>query len=282
MRASKSTSSSTFDYSPAELKKLWERLHRGDREPWPDAKSIARLAARNPEFAAELASKGGAQAVSEGLQGAWHEFHAGRFERAIKQGDALGAIGAVAANKAAAIHSLTVRRGTAKRAELLQAAVERGEASVKQLPNHPNAHYMLALALGRYSQDISILKAAASGLATRVKNHLERTLALEPSHAEAHVALGLYHAEIIAKLGSLAAAFTYGASKDRAVEHFRHAVKLAPASPIVHIEYANGLLLLDPAGSRAAAEKLYAEAASFEPIDAMEQLDVERARRGPP
>lgn len=280
MRAAKTTAGGAFDHSSEELKGLWDKLHHGDREPWPDARSLARLAGKNPSFAGWLAAHGGGAKVAEGVQNAWREFHAGRFTQAIKLGAALGGLGAVAANKAAAIHSLTLQRGSAKRSDLLLAAVARGETSVEQLPEHPNAHYMLALALGRHSQDISIIQAVAAGLATRVKNHLERTLALEPRHAEAHVALGLYHAELIGKLGGLAAAFTYGASKDKADEHFQRALKLAPASPIVRIEYANGLLLLDPKNGRARAEKLYAEAAALKPLDAMEQLDVERAQLG--
>lgn len=285
MRAAKKTSpgiAGDFDRPLQELHAVWDKLHRGDREPWPDAKSIAGLAGRNPSLAGWLERQGGAAAVAQGLQSAWREFHAGRFQKAITLGSALGGIGAVIANKAAAIYSLTARRGTSKRGELLLAAIERGEASVEELPEYANAHYMLSLVLGRYSQDISIVKAVTAGLATRVKNHLERTLALEPRHAEAHVALGLYHAELIGKLGGLAAAFTYGASKDKALEHFQRALKLAPASPIVHIEYANGLLLIHPTNGRAKAEELYAQAASFKPLDAMEQLDVERAQRGIP
>ncbi len=289
MRAAKKTSPGTsagsggdFDRSVPQLHQVWDKLHRGDQEPWPDAKGIAGLAARNPSFAGRLDGQGGAAAVAEGLQSAWREFHAGRFPQAIKLGSALGGIGAVVANKAAAIYSLTMHRGTARRVDLLQTATGRGEASVEEFPEYANAHYMLALVLGRYSQDISILKAVTAGLATRVKDHLERTLALEPRHAEAHVALGLYHAELIGKLGGLAAALTYGASRDKAMEHFQRALKLAPGSPIVHIEYANGLLLLDSKNGRAQAEKLYAEAASCKPLDAMEQLDAERAQRGIP
>src|SRR5450759_1023920 len=78
--------------------------------------------------------------------------------------------------------------------------------------------------LGRYSQRITILRALAEGLAGRVQSHLQRALALAPRHAEAHVALGLYHAEIVNKLGSLAASLTYGASRDKAIEHFQHAI----------------------------------------------------------
>lgn len=270
-----------FRYSDDKLHKLWEKLHRGDREPWPQAKGIARLAAQHAPLSAWMDKNGGPTAVAAGLIDAWREFHAGDFPSAVKLGGKQGALGSVVANKASAIYTLSGRCSATQRRAQLEEAVERGETAVKVLPDYPNAQYMLALALGRYSQDISVVKAAASGLVSRVRTHLERALELEPTHAEAHVALGLYHAELIGKLGRLAASFTYGASKDSALEHFRRAVKLAPDSPIVRIEYANGLLLLDAAQNRDQAEELYAEAARFQPIDAMEQLDVERAKRGP-
>lgn len=277
----RSADSAAFVYPDERLQKLWGTLHHGDREPWPEAKSIARLGTKSAPIAQWLdAHRGGPAVVAQGLRDAWRAFHAGDFTKAIKLGSTLGPLGAVAANKAAAIYAFYGRRSAAQRLELLESAATRGEAAVKLLPDYSNAHYMLALALGRYGQDISIIKAAATGVAGRVRTHLERALELQPAHAEGHVALGLYHAELIGKLGKIAAALTYGASSDSALEQFRRALKLAPASPIVHIEYANGLLLLDAKRHRAQAEQLYEQAAAHEPIDAMEQFDVERAKRG--
>jgi tetratricopeptide (TPR) repeat protein len=286
MRAKKSAAagsvrSDAFDYSDDRLQQLWERLHRGDREPWPEAKTLRRACAHSEPAAAWLENGGGgAESAVRKLRKAWGEFHAGRFAAAIKAGSELAGFGAAVANKAAAIDALYSSRPAAQRLKSLEAAVERGEHAVKILPAAVNVHYTLALVLGRYSQGISIIKAVAAGLAGRVRTHLERTLELEPHHAEGHVAFGLYHAELIGKLGTMAASLTYGASKERALEHFKQALKLAPASPIVRIEYANGLMLLDASRNRAAAQTLYAEAAALEPLDAMEQLDVERARRG--
>lgn len=284
MRASnkqvRTTGSEPHRYTGDQLHKLWDKLHHGDREPWPDPRYVARLGADETEFAEWLDAEGGAAAVAQQVQEAWREFHAGKFPKAIKLGSELGPLGASAANKAAAVGTLYAKPHSGQRRQLLEAGVTRGEAAVKMLPDYANAHYMLALVLGRYSQDISIIKAVAAGLATRVRTHLERALELEPRHAEAHLALGLYHAELIGKLGSIAASLTYGASSDKAIEHFERALKLAPASAIVHLEYANGLLVLNATRNRAQAEKLYGEAAAFEPIDAMEQADVERAKRG--
>jgi tetratricopeptide (TPR) repeat protein len=279
-RPSRGSALSAFRYPGEKLRQHWERLHHGDREPWPDETLVARFSKQHAAFASWAHSYGGAAAVAQGLQDAWREFHAGDFGRAITHGDELSALGASVANKAAGIDSLYSNKNGASILKMLDTAVQRGEAAVKLLPDYANAHYMLALVLGRYSQRISILKALAEGLAGRVRSHLERTLALEPRHAEAHLALGLYHAEIVSKLGGLAAGLTYGASRNAAVEHFRHAVRLAPASPIIHMEYGNGLMLLDGERARGEASTLYEQAGACEPVDAMESLDAKRAQQG--
>lgn len=269
---------------PAQAEQLehqWSRLHAGDREPWPEEATIAALATKQAGFGSWLQTHGDPRALVRELRRAWLEFHQGQFRKAIEHGSDLGPLGACVANKAAAVETLYARESPQVLA-LLSAAIERGEQAVEVLPQYPNTHYTLALVLGRYSQRISILKALAAGLAGRVRTHLEKAVALESHHAEAHVALGLYHAEIVNKLGALAAAVTYGASGEKALEHFRRALRLAPGAPIVRVEYANGLLLIDAERHRAEARELYAQAAACKPADAMEQADVERARRGLP
>jgi tetratricopeptide (TPR) repeat protein len=266
-------------FGGSRLRAHWDRLHLGDREPFPTALRVTRLAGKNAAFADWLGLHGGAGPVAAELQDAWRDFHSGAYTGAIAAGHKLGALGATVANKAAAIHSLQPGQDQALLLKLLQGAVARGEQAVAMLPDYANAHYMLALALGRYSQRISITRALAEGLATRVRTHLDATLQIEPRHAEAHIALGLYHAEIVAKLGTLLAGLGYQASGEAALEHFRRAIKLVPKSPIAHIEYANGLMLLDAAAHREEARRLYARAAACAPVDAMEQLDVERARQ---
>lgn len=267
---------------PGALRARWKRLHGGDREAYPDALQINRWAQKHASFSSWVDAHGGAEVLAAGVQRAWSEFHAGEFMRAVEVGGKLGALGATAANKAAAIYALNEGRTEAASLKLLATAATRAEHAVELLPDYANAHYMLALVQGRYSQRISIVQALANGLATRVRTALEMTLKLEPRHAEAHIALGLFHAEILAKLGSLVARLTYQVAEEPALEHFRRALKLTPRSPIAHIEYANGLLLLDAERHRERARELYAQAAACDPADAMERLDVERAKRGPP
>ena len=269
---------SDYSYSGNDLKKHWAALHKGDCEPYPSEQAIARLTKAHPGLARGATRQGGAAAVAAQLQEAWGAFHRGDFVRAIETANEQGPLGAAAANKAAAIHTLYLEKDERQRLDLLKAAIERGDSAVEQLPDYANAHYTLALVLGRYSQRISILEALASGFAGRVHTQLERTLELEPRHAEAHIALGLYHAEIVSKLGGLAARLTYGASQDAAIEHFRQAIKLVPKSAIAHVEYARGLLLLDADRHRREVDQLCAHAAACKPLDVMEHLDVERAK----
>ena len=263
---------------PHTLGERWEQLHHGDREPWPDEELIGRLASKYSTFEAWVYRAGGSGFVAQGVQSAWQAFHAGDFQKAIEVGARLGPLGATAANKAAAIDALSGKYDAQTSLAMLDAAAKRGEQAVAMLPDYANGHYMVALALGRYSQKISIVKALAQGLATRVHDHLERALELEPRHAEAHVALGVYHAEIVGMLGAFAASLTYGASANTALEHFRKALKLAPRSPIVHIEYAHGLMVLDAERHQREARKLYERAAACQPTDVTEELDVARAK----
>ena len=238
-------------YAGPALKKHWGRLHRGDREPFPkDART----------------------------QQAWRLFHQGQFPAAISAGLAAGAGGVTAANKAQAIYANSLETRDAARIALFEEVMERAAAQAREAPKNANAHYLYAYAAGRYSQRISVAKALAQGYGGKIRAALERALALEPRHAEAHVAMGAFHAEIIDKVGALVGGLTYGASKEAGEAHFREALRLAPDSPIALIEMANGLVLLHGRKRVEEASRLYARAAAIEPRDAMERLDVEAAR----
>jgi hypothetical protein len=122
------------------------------------------------------------------------------------------------------------------------------------------------------------LEALAQGFGSKIKTALERTLELEPQHAEAHTAVGTYHAEIVDKVGTMLGGLTYGASKDEAVKHYEHGLRLHPQSAIARIEFANGLLMLFGKSKLNEATQLYIEASKLEAHDAMEQLDIEMAK----
>jgi tetratricopeptide (TPR) repeat protein len=245
-------SGAAYQYTAASLKKAWPRLHAGDAEPLPkDAESLE----------------------------AWIAYHAGDFAQAVDLGLAAGtASGLNAANKAQCIYANYLESNDKKKLELFSEVAQRCEQAQADDKKNANAFYLYAYAMGRYGQGIGVVKAATSGIAGKVKTALDAAIKLAPKHADAHIALGTYHAEIIDKLGALVGSMTYGASKDTGLKMFKKALELNPNTAIGKIEYANGMVILEGKKAIDKAEALYAEAAEHEAVDAMERLDVELAK----
>jgi len=240
-----------YAYDAAGLKKSWARLHKGDGEPLPKNADVLE---------------------------AWRAFHAGDFAQAVELGTAAGGPGINAAVKAQVVYANYLEPADKAKVALLEEAAQMAADRRGAAAKDANAHYLYAFALGRYSQGISVAKALAQGYGGKIKDALLSALKLDAKHAEAHTAYGAYQAEVIDKVGGLVAGMTYGAKKDSAVEHYEKALKLFPESPITHIEYGNGLLMLFGKGKIADATRLYEKAAALKPADAMERLDVELAK----
>jgi len=242
--------SAAYSYDAAGLKKHWARLHAGDAEPYPkDDKVLA----------------------------AWALFHAGDFQKAFDAGLKAGGGGITVANKAQAIYANYLEKSEKTKLAMFLEVAERAEAQQAAEPKNPNAFYWQAYAIGRYGQGISVAKALAQGLGSKVKNALETTIKLAPKHADAHIALASFHAEVIDKVGKLLGR-TQGADAATGLKLYKEALKLNPTSAIAMVEYANGLVMLEGDKKMKEAEKLYADAAGTTPMDAMERLDVEMAK----
>jgi tetratricopeptide (TPR) repeat protein len=263
-----------FDYSGDKLAKAWAKLHAGDQEPFPDEAHVGKLLKGN----AKLGKAADAGKIAAQLQEGWTAYHAGEFQHAFELGDALGALGATLANKAIGIHAVYLIEDEKEKLRRFEGVAKRAEEAIAALPKEANSHYFRAFGLGRYSQLISIAKALSQGLAGKVKESLDATLKLAPKHAEAHTALGLYHAEIVGKIGGMIASLTYGAKASSAEEHCKTALKLTPDSPIALIEYANALMLIHGDKKEDEAAELYAKAIKLKPKDAMEALDIAAAK----
>ncbi len=240
-----------YGYPGAALEKNWQRLHRGDCEPLSDDPKV---------------------------RDAWRSYHAGDFGKAVESGLACGMAGYNVANKAATIYANYLETDDERKRSLLLEVAGRCEEQQEKTPRNANAWYLHAFALGRYSQSISVVKALAQGLGGKIKYSLVQALEIEPRHADAHVALGAYHAEVIDKVGALVGGLTYGAKKSTGNALFETAFKLNPDSAISRMEYANALVMMFGKARMKEAERLYQEAAAFEPVDAMERLDVEAAK----
>ena len=239
-----------FDYPGSKLEDAWEALHRGDLEAFPEQAQ---------------------------LREAWRCFHRGDFQQATELADGFGLAGHAVANKATGIYATYLEDDQKRQIDCFKSAIKRAEQAIKEYPEDANSHYFHAFNLGRYSQSISIIKALKQGVGGKIFKSLQRALELQPDHAEAHTALGMYHAEIIDKVGKLLGGITYGASESSAMEHFGIAMDLTPQAPIANIEYGNGLYLLYADSKLDEVSDLYIKASEMEPRDAMEKLDVESA-----
>ena len=240
-----------YAFDAASVKKNWARLHAGDAEPQPQDAQVMQ---------------------------AWALFHNGEFQKAMEMGLKLGGSGLTVANKSACIYATYLEKKEQVRLDLYQEVARRAQAQAQDDPQNVNAHYWQAYALGRYSQGISVAKALAQGLGTKVKGSLENVIKLQPNHADAHIALGAFHAEVIDKVGSLIGGMAYGARKDTGLALLQQALNLNFESAIGMIEYANAMVMLEGDKMMSEATRLYQQAAAATPIDAMERLDVEMAR----
>ncbi len=245
------THRSDYALDAVSLKKHWKRLHAGDQEPWPsDAKVVA----------------------------AWVHFHNGAFEKAMEAGIKAGGAGITVANKATCIYAQYLEPKEKVRLDLFMEVAERATQQIANEPDNANAYYWQGYAIGRYSQGISVAKALARGLGGKVKSALEKTLSLQPAHADAHVNLGTFHAEVIDKVGVLIGAMTYGAKKDVGMQHFQRGLELCPKSPHAMVSYADGMVMIEGEKRLDEATQLYEKVATLRALDAYERLEIELAQ----
>ena len=239
-----------YAITAANLRRRWTKLHVGDQEPWPTDASVV---------------------------DAWVLYHRGEFEKAAHAGLHAGTAGLTVANKATCIYANYLEPSEKNRRDLFLQVAQRSAAQAAADPTLANAFYWQAYALARYSQGISVAKALAQGIGGKVKVALETTISLEPMHADAHVALGAFHAEVIDKVGALIGNMTYGAKKSTSLAMFSRALELTPQSQMALMEYANALVMLEGDTRMEEATGLYERASHIAPKDAAERLDVEMA-----
>jgi len=224
----------------------WSRLHAGDREVFPG---------------------------NENLVLAWLAFHNGEFLKAADMASKEKA-GVSLQLKALSTHAHYLENDSDQKIKSYLEVVELADrALVDAQDSLGNIYYQIAYSLGRYGQFISVAKALAEGLAGKVSKALQETIRLQPNHADAHTAMATYQAEIIGKLGKMAAKLTYSVSTDNALSCYQKGIELAPYSVSAKTEFADGLLTMYGRKKVKEATKLYQQAVEHSPIDALEALD---------
>lgn len=236
------------DLTAEELNSIWPTLHQADLAEVPDGDLLS----------------------------AWLAFHNGHYQTAAEQALAIGPDALPVLLRSVVAYTDYVCEDEDDCTTLLEQAHTHAESVIDQCDDF-NAQFTTALCIGRYAQSISIVKALKEGLGGKVKTLLSSVLEQQADHAEAHIAMAMYHAEIIDKVGSMIGGLTYGASADQARSHLEQGLALAP-NAINLIEAGNAYLLLD--GEKkglAKATQLYQQAAQCDALDALQAMDVDFA-----
>ena len=216
-----------------------------------------------------------AGADAQSIEDANAAYADGRFVEAADIGEALGTSeGFAVAAKSLAVYA-HYEASEEEFREVVERATRMGEEAINADPTNPEAHYQAAHVAGRYAQRVGAFTALREGLAARIREPLEATLALAPDRADAILALGGWHADI-AEQGFLARAM-YGGSDEEAVKFFEQALEMAPDSKVVLHAYAIRLPRLDKDSGVARAREMLERALGLPVRDAYEDyvhLDV--------
>ncbi|MGJ8662289.1 MAG: hypothetical protein ACSHWU_01505 [Marinicella sp.] len=234
-----------YSLSKDELISSWDQLHAADQEKLP----------------------------SGAVLDAWLLFHNGYFADAANAATELAAAGVPILIRSVVAFTDYICEDEDECTDLLEQAYIYGESYCDE---SSDCQFTTALAMGRYSQSISITKALTKGLGGKVKNLLTSVLKNQPNHAEAHLAMAMYHAEIIDKVGATLGGLTYGAKAKVAEKHLSQALELVP-NAINLIEAGNAVLLLQGDDGMDDATAYYEQAAAIEPLDSLQSMDVDFA-----
>lgn len=239
-----------LDLSGDGLRQHWEALHMGCPEPFPQETAV---------------------------QDAWRHYHLGQFAQAYDTGMAAGGAGVVPALFALTMQAQYVEKDEKRRAGLFKLAMKQCEEAEDNGLVSANLHYIHAVAMGRYSQSISIFEALAQGFGGRIKEQLQKCLELSPKHPEAHATFAGWHAAISDQAGAMMGRMLYGATQDGAHEHYELAVSHGPESLIARTEYARGLEVMY-GDKEPDIRKHLEQSLQIKAHDATERLDQQLAR----
>jgi tetratricopeptide (TPR) repeat protein len=166
-------------------------------------------------------------------------------------------------------------RPDAEQDDLYAKCEQYARKTIKLDPKYANGYFELGAAVGQLGNHRGAAWAFANGVATRAKENFERAIQLDPKLVVARVALGRWHAEIVAH----GVGFLFGGSSEEALKQFEESVRLEPKSIMVHSNYARMLLTLDQQKHRDAAKTHLEIAIGIDPRDVPERLEQDGARR---
>jgi hypothetical protein len=174
-----------YQFDAGSVRRHWARLHAGDAEPCP----------------------------GRPLLEAWALFHNGEFQKAMPSRPEAGLSGITLANKATCIYATYLEKRKRPAWTCSCEVAERAEAQASPGPEERQRLVLACLCTGPLQPGHQRGQGAGAGAGQGSRTSLERSHRPAARHADAHIALGAFHAEVIDKVGSLIGGMTYGARR---------------------------------------------------------------------
>lgn len=268
---------SPYQYDKSSMASAWPQIHAIDQEPLPTVAGLKQLL-KGTDLALESASPRFGQdfdGLADALLDAWVDFHNGDFQSAYQKGMGCGLVGYYVAMLALNTYA-TYLAPTSEQAGLLLQAAETSQKAADAFPRAINFQYAYALNIGRYSEAVSITKAISSGAAVSFKKSLETCLKLKPDHIPSLLAQGALFAQVIGAIGELPAKLSFGATRKKVFSIYENALKIANPPPVIFVEYAKSIQLLDKK-NQGMVERLLKEALDAPVLDPLDAFDQQEA-----
>ena len=217
-------------------------------------------------------SAGNARATT--LEEAETAYAEGRYLEAAQIAEKVGGAGgfALAANSLN-IHAFHYAEKE-EQSRLFRHAMGLAERAIEIDPKNLRGRFELARAMGKYAQGIGRVKAMNEKYVEQIREHLEVALSLDDDLADAHLALGSWHAGLIEVMGSFLAGFLYDANRKDAIFHIERALELDREGIDIHYGSANGFLALGEQKYRKRAEGLLSRVAELS-VQEIYQVDIQ-------
>ncbi|MBL6938246.1 MAG: hypothetical protein ISS15_06570 [Alphaproteobacteria bacterium] len=233
------------------------------------------LAAEAPPTAEHTPATITTTSATPAAPNAYDLYVAGRFDAAMKAGEASNsALGFVTAARAALADAQT-RAGPCL--DCLKRAEDYARKAIALDNSVSDAHVYLAVAMGYEARIVGPVWARAHNYPGQAKDELDMALRLNPKNAWALGALGGWNIEIVRTGGARLASWIYGATDDAGLAAFASAFRQAPDNLTVRYQYALSLSGYDLDRFRPQIDDALAKVASLKPVTAYERTAQHRA-----
>ena len=199
-------------------------------------------------------------AAAQTMEDVSEKFNSGEFLEAAELGEAVGTSdGYAMAARALAVYGHYLADEDT-RLSILERGIELSNAAIEADTASAEAYRQAAHVIGRYAENIGIIRAAREGVAGKIRDALLSAIELDPDHAEAHAAFGSWCAEISS---NRIARWIYGNYREEAIYHFDRILELEPITKEALYQYGTRIQLVDSKNGKTTAREILTRASEI-------------------